>query len=149
MLGDPLTPDEEAAARRALKLALKLTEDFNANHPAKAAASKFVDTLFKAGPPVGAPTTRRDREIKRAADELHVPFYAIYDLFDGEPSALEEFIFGNLLRIVKAAYALGQHAAPDGRNARPARRDRADTNFSTLVRTLVLYLNAYRLEPKL
>jgi phage tail tube protein FII len=67
----------------------QLYKEFETNHPAKAAANKFVSGLTDAALiPCGAISTRQDREAARVGDELRVRFDNLCDLFETADPAL-------------------------------------------------------------
>jgi hypothetical protein len=143
-LDDDMMTDDAVRAR-----VEQLTREFEIEHPAKAAACKFVSKLFDAARiPDGAISTRSDREREAARAELHVRFGNLCDLFDAMESDLEAYIFDRLLKIMMAAHELGMHSAPDGRHGRAAKEDKADSKFIELVSAVNIYCREHGIEPK-
>jgi hypothetical protein len=139
-----------------LRRCKELTRVFKEQHPAKARAQDFVSGLIEKARlqeevriKRGAFESRADRERERARNELFVRYDNFIDLFKSAEPDLEEYIFELLLKIVRASYELGIHAAPDGVAARSARSDQASSKFVQLVSTVMIYLEAHpELEPK-
>jgi hypothetical protein len=141
-----LEGDDEAALRRRYQ---ELAKEFEERHPAKSAANKFVNGLFEASRiREGVISSRADREAARSGDELFVRYGIICDLFESAQHDLSEFIFSLMLKVMRASYELGIHAAPDGRAARAAREGSGDSKFINLVSIVNIYCREHGLEPK-
>jgi hypothetical protein len=130
--------------------AMELTRQFREQHPARAAANLFMEGLVAEKWRLGPLTSRVDRERCRAFDDLGGYYWMLTDVlgdaFDTAPN-VEEFVFGNLLKLVRTAIDLGKLTAPDGVVAREVHRERASARFYMLVQAVMAYLKASGLEP--
>jgi hypothetical protein len=127
----------------------QLERAFEIEHPAKSAANKFVNGLFEASRiREGVISSRADREAARSGDELFVRYGILCDLFESAQHDLSEFIFSLMLKVMRASYELGMHAAPEGRSARAAREGSGDSKFIELVSIVNIYCREHGIEPK-
>ena len=53
-----------------------------------------------------------------------------------------------MLKVMRASYELGMHAAPEGRSARAAREGSGDSKFIELVSIVNIYCREHGIEPK-
>jgi hypothetical protein len=136
VFNDTSLDDDDAAALR-LRYQ-QLVREFEAEHPVKASANKFVTSIYDAAR--GDDATRVNRERERARAELFVSFDIMSNVFANVPQDIEDFIFSTLLRLMLATYALGQHAAPEGRSARAARSDRSGARAHAVEAAVRIYL---------
>jgi hypothetical protein len=140
--------DDDDAESWALRRCKQLMADFKEQHPARAAASKFVDDLIVASH-APADATRADRERARSGGQLFVSWDILSRMFDAAPNGtVEEFVFKHLLDILHSVYELGQHAAPDGKAARERRSELAGAKGRALEAAVRVYCEARGLEPK-
>lgn len=141
--------DIELTSAEVLRRYKELAKDFSEQHPAKWAANKFVTGLVDAARvPMGAVSSRTDRDRERAAAELFVRYDILSNLFESAPMELEEYYFPIFVQCLRAVYELGIHAAPDGRAARAAWEGSGDSKFINLVSIVQIYCREHGIEPK-
>jgi hypothetical protein len=128
-----MTEDTDTIARVKARVR-ELTKNYSERQPNKLAAMRLVDRLLTEQ---GIPAA--DRQRKRAADELHVRFDIVCELFADAPVELSEFLFLTLHQIILAAITVGERGAPEGRKGREAWSDQAGSQFTKLVMALQIY----------
>ncbi len=140
-----MTPDDDDLSDSAIRARIEeLTREFMERHPVKWEANKFVNGLIDAARlPDGVVSTRLDRERARAGAELHVRYNIFSDVFESADIQLESYIFSTLAKIIRAAYELGIHAAPDGRHAREKHSDQCGAKARAVEVAVRIYLEAH------
>jgi hypothetical protein len=137
--------DVTAALKRRLT---KLTEDFERDHPARAAARKAASAISSRHRRHGPLSPRRERERGRAADDLGGYFGMIDDLLGGvfdaiKSPTIEDRAYTLLRQLVETAVTLGRLSAPEGQSGRDAWSDQSSAAFVAMIQAVSIYLTAH------